>query len=180
MRFINYLIRLLGGVPTRWSYQKYIYNNTTIGERRLISILKDFTKQELIELFTSSEQQVNNKMDWFKQYMVYSVQVERLTKTLRSKFTNDTSMNRAIHLSDLEEKNKKLKREIQNLTEINTSYKNDNYATGLIVRCTGCLAGKPLDGENLTEEKVKDVETIAKRIRTWYNNNKSRINNANS
>lgn len=38
------------------------------------------------------------------------------------------------------------------------------------IHCTGCEAGKPFEGENLTEEKVKAIENIASRLRTWFEN----------
>lgn len=54
-----------------------------------------------------------------------------------------------------------------------------NYATGLIVRCTGCERGQPFDGEHLTEERVVIVEQqLARRLRSWWNNHKYRTDRA--
>lgn len=160
------IIRFLGGRPNKEVYQSYISNSISYGEISNRTILNNLEKEDLIDIICEK----TNKIDWFKEYSIRDKEVVRLTRCLRSKFTNDKDMNRALHLSDLENKVRQLKFQLQSLTEINVKYRNENYATGLIVRCTGCDAGKPFDGENLDEEKVKAVEYLAMRLRTWFNN----------
>ena len=49
-----------------------------------------------------------------------------------------------------------------------------NYATGLIVNCTGCEQGGPFSKEDLSEKKVQAVEAIAQRLRAWWEGQKYR------
>jgi len=48
------------------------------------------------------------------------------------------------------------------------------FATNLIIHCTGCEQGGPIRPDELTESTVQEVERIASRIRTWYNNHAHR------
>jgi len=98
---------------------------------------------------------------------------ERLERLLTSEYRND--FEHALHMSDLEHKNKVLKLEITMMRERAEWHNVRLYATGLIVNCTGCERGKPFDGEQLTEERVREVESIADRLRTWFSNHKHRV-----
>lgn len=109
--------------------------------------------------------------DWYKE----SRERERLEKILKRSYTKE-ELKRIDHLHGLEEKNKKLKKEVRYMQLKAEEFNNLLYATGLIVNCTGCIAGAPANYENLTEEKVKEVEIIAGRLRIWWDTNKNRIN----
>ena len=81
---------------------------------------------------------------------------------------------RAGHVAMLGERVKKLRLTIRNMQEKAEYFNNVQYATGLIVNCTGCDRGGPDHFENLTEEKVQAVEMLARRLRTWWNNHNGR------
>lgn len=79
------------------------------------------------------------------------------------------------HLHRLEELNDRLKREVRRMQLKAEVFNRQLFATGLIVHCTGCLPGAPANYEDLTEEKVREVENIAARLRSWWNNNRRRL-----
>jgi hypothetical protein len=111
---------------------------------------------------------------WFEKYLEYKRRAERAERLLDEHLT-PKEVGRAHHMKDLEEKNKSLKREVRLMQEKAEVFNIQLYATGLIVHCTGCLPGAPDNYQDLTEEKVKEVEWIAKRLRSWWENNKDRI-----
>ncbi len=82
---------------------------------------------------------------------------------------------RAHHIADLEQKNKRLKKEVRMMQQKAEVFNRQLFATGLIVNCTGCIPGAPANYQDLTEEKVQEVEHIAQRLRTWWNNNRKLI-----
>ncbi len=79
------------------------------------------------------------------------------------------------HIHHLETKNKRLKHEIRFMQEKAERFNKMLFATGLVVNCTGCLEGGPANYKELTEEKVCEVERIAKRLRLWWDNNRDKI-----
>ncbi len=145
--------------------------------------VKDWTREDLEEAIAYlvmnrdfPNPSTNKDIDyWFRTYYILDKEYNRLEKLLKSDFKTDKDWNRALHMIDLESKNKKLKDEITILREKAEVFNKQLYATGLIVNCTGCDAGKPFDGENLTEEKVKMVEQLAGRLRVWFDNHKYRV-----
>ena len=82
---------------------------------------------------------------------------------------------RAHHLKDLEEKNERLKCEVRAMQLKAEQFNRQLFATGLIVNCTGCIPGAPAGFVDVTEERVKEVEHIAGRLRAWWNCNRSRL-----
>lgn len=106
--------------------------------------------------------------NYFMKWHAEKERADMLESVLLS-FLTEKELKRSEHMHHLEEKNKKLKHEIRVMQEKAEEFNRLNYATGLIVNCTGCEGGAPFDSENLTEEKVKTVEMIAKRLRSWWN-----------
>ena len=108
-------------------------------------------------------------MDYLLEYIKEKERADK-AENLLSQLMNGRDLRRASHIRDLGEKVKKLRRTVRHLQECAESKNNQLYATGLIVNCTGCEAGRPCNAENLTEEKVQQVELIARRLRVWWNN----------
>lgn len=81
-------------------------------------------------------------------------------------------MSTSDHIHGLEVKNERLKREIRIMQEVAEARNRQIRASGYIVRCTGCMAGGPPDAEEFTEERVREVEDIARRLREWWENTK--------
>jgi len=77
-------------------------------------------------------------------------------------------------LSDLEEANRRLRGEIRLMQQTAERHNREAFATGLIVHCTGCEAGGPFSTDELTEERVQQVERIATRLRMWWDNHQAR------
>lgn len=82
---------------------------------------------------------------------------------------------RAHHIADLEQKNRRLKREVCGMQVKAEEFNSLLFATGLIVHCTGCIPGAPANYKDLTDARVKTVERIARRLRKWWDTNKHRI-----
>jgi hypothetical protein len=112
--------------------------------------------------------------NWFKEYDEWRKRAESAERLLSKNLTSQ-EIGRAHHIADLETKNARLKQQVRMMQEKAEEVNKILFATKLIVNCTGCLPGGPDDCENLTEEKIQEVENIAKRLRTWWNNNKSKI-----
>lgn len=134
---------------------------------------KDWTKEELTEALAAVAME-REPGDWFPQYYTARKEIDRLRNVLKSDYHNDKSINRALHMADLEEKNRRLKREVRAMQEAAEKKNVTLKATGLIVGCTGCEAGAPTNSENITEATVQRVENIAIRMRTWWENHKGR------
>lgn len=114
-------------------------------------------------------------LHWMEQSAIADRECERLHAVLSSRYHTDRDLNRALHMADLETKNAKLKEEVRTMQVAAEEHNARNYATGLIVRCTGCESGKPFEGELLSEERVQEVEKIARRLRRWFENHKRRL-----
>lgn len=112
--------------------------------------------------------------NWFNEYCEWRQRAERAERLLNENLT-PKEVGRAHHITDLETKNARLKQEVRMMQEKAEVFNNLLYATGLIVNCTGCIPGAPANYQDLTEERVQEVECIARRLRTWWNNNKHRI-----
>lgn len=117
---------------------------------------------------------LRNMKDWFAEYLECKTRAERAERLLTESLT-PKEIGRAHHLADLETKNRRLKDEVTRMREKAETFNRQLYATGLIVHCTGCVAGAPADYEGLTEERVQEVEAIAARLRAWWRNNRKRI-----
>lgn len=172
IRLKSLIVRLLGGRPNKKLYGEYLYNNINCGETSNRYFLKNFSKEDLIDIICSK----SDEIDWFKSYLIRDKECERLRKLFTSEYHNSKELNKALHMSDLEAKNKALKREVRLMQEKAEEFNRLLYATGYIVNCTGCWAGRPNNAEELTEEKVKTLEILATRLRGWWVNNKERVN----
>ncbi len=166
---IAWIIRKLGGRPDKKFYGKILCNTMNCGEVRNRFILKRFNKEDLIDIICRDSE---GNVDWFLSFLIREKECERLHKLLESDYHTNKELNKALHMSDLEDKNRKLKEEVRNMQLKAEEFNNLLYATGLIVKCTGCESGRPFDSESLTEEKVMTVERISARLRSWWNNNR--------
>ena len=99
---------------------------------------------------------------------------QQLEDILNRNFTKE-ELRRADHFLGVERKNRRLREEVRRMQLRAERFNQLLYATGLIVRCTGCIAGAPDNYADLTEEKVHEVERIAERLRAWWEANKNRI-----
>lgn len=119
--------------------------------------------------------------DWFKEYCQEKERADKLQvqNSILEKFMgtliSQNDLRLGEHLHYVERKNLLLKREVRSMQEKAEEFNKLLYATGLIVNCTGCEAGGPANPENLTEEKVKKVEMIAQRLRSWWNSHCCRM-----
>jgi hypothetical protein len=145
----------------------------TQGQIELRRNLENATREELLEIIIAGECRPGN-FDWFMAYMAADHERRRLESLLKSEYRNNKSLRRAVHVADLEQKNKKLRSEIRVMQECAERHNREAYATGLIVNCTGCERGGPFNANELTEERVRQVELIAKRLRTWWDNHVDR------
>ena len=135
--------------------------------------MKNLSRGDLEDIIVSYHMQKG--VDWFAPYLVEERERRRLELIVRNEWHTDRDWNRGKHMADLETKVKQQAREITAMREKAEVFNRQLYATGLIVHCTGCDAGQPFDGENLTEDRVQEVERIAARLRTWYENHQHRI-----
>jgi len=115
-----------------------------------------------------------NCMEDFHEQFTWQERALRAERLLNADLT-PKEIGRGHHLADLEVKNDRLKREVRLMQEKAEVFNIKLDATGLIVHCTGCLRGAPANYEDLTEERVIEVENIAARLRVWWNNNRKRI-----
>lgn len=142
-------------------------------------LLKDWSREELEDAIAAmtmgdvEERQERN--DWFWQYYLERHERNRLKQVLTATYHTEKELNRAVHVADLEEKVARLKREVRWMQEASERRNKEAWATGLIVHCTGCEAGAPENASDLTEEKVKAVEGVARRLRAWWNNHTARL-----
>jgi hypothetical protein len=134
--------------------------------------LVEFSKQdpEYLNWVKTSKYEREHLLSWYGDYK-RARKAEGMLETLK----NLKDLNYISHIHDLEEKNKKLKQEVRTMQVKAEEVNKTLYATGLIVNCTGCIAGHPDHYEDLTEEKVREVELIASRLRTWWGNYQWRI-----
>ena len=152
------LIRKLGGIP----------RTETFGEIRTTAQVKLLSRKDLEDIIVNYA--ADSKKDWFAEYMLVEKLLEQANNTLKSVYHTDKELNKAKHVASLESKNKKLKQEVRQMQLKAEEFNKKLYATGLIVNCTGCIPGAPDHYDDLTEGKVKQVENIAIRLRTWWNN----------
>ena len=133
-----------------------------------------WSKDEIVDIYIEMAMKPDER-SWFSQYLVEERELKRTRQILKSKYYTEKDLNRALHVSDLEEKVKRLKKEVRDMQVYAENHNRTAYATGLIVNCTGCDAGEPLNGGELTEDRVKEVEVLASRLRTWFDNHKYRL-----
>lgn len=98
-----------------------------------------------------------------------------LAEKLLSHVFTKKEIGRACHIHDLEIKVKQLQNEITRQRGA-AEYRNRQLkAANLIVLCSGGCEGGILGSRHrIDEELVSDVETIAKRLRSWLVNYRSR------
>lgn len=98
-----------------------------------------------------------------------------LAESLLKHVFTGKEIGRACHIHDLETKVKELQHEITFQREA-AEYRNRQLkAANLIVSCTGgCDDGIIGSKEAISEEIVCEVERTAKRLRSWWNNYRSR------
>ena len=114
-------------------------------------------------------------IDWFLRCCEFEAENKRLLNILASDYHTQKDLDRAKHTGDLEAKCKRLRELVRHMQLQAEENDARNYATGLIVRCTGCDAGRPFDAEHLTEERVVEVEHLARRLRRWWEGHKWRL-----
>ncbi len=110
---------------------------------------------------------------WFDEYLNYKARAEKAEAVLKSLLPT-TDILRAGHVVDMGKKIRRLRGTVRSMQRKAEEFNREMYATGLIIHCTGCEAGGPANPEGLTEERVKEIERIAQRMRTWWNNHSSR------
>ena len=96
----------------------------------------------------------------------------RLAETLLKRHViSNKEIGRACHIYDLEEKVKTLQNQIT-CQRGAAEYRNRQLrAANIIISCTGgCDTGIIGSKDQINEEVVCEVETIAKRLRHWWNN----------
>lgn len=77
-------------------------------------------------------------------------------------------MGRPQHMAELEAKVRDLKCQVRQM-QLDAERKNrELYASRYFVGCTGCWPGGPVGKETLTEADVVAVETMARRLREWW------------
>lgn len=152
----------------------------TQGQMELRRNLQHATREELLEIIVerNGSGRKYTAENWFDYYMAADHELNRLRSLLRSEYHNDKSLRHAQHVADLESKNKKLREEVREMQVCAERHNRLLYATGLIVNCTGCDRGGPFNAEELTEEKVNEVELLARRLRSWWNNHQWRLRRA--
>jgi hypothetical protein len=140
----------------------------TFGQEELRKNLQHFTKEELVEMVVKANGQ-GNKKDWSDYYWAADHELRRLESLLQSEYHTKKELRHAVHVADLESANKQLRREIRMMQETAERRNREVFATGLVVHCTGgCEQGAPFKAEELTEERVEEVERIALRLRSWW------------
>ena len=125
-------------------------------------------------VWIASRKEKRGRTDWFSQLMTEKKLTKRLKLILKRDYHTQKDMRRAEHMADLEQKVNRLKSEVTCMRESAERHNIGAYATGLIVRCTGCETGQPFEGNDLTEDRVKMVERISGRLRTWFINHQYR------
>lgn len=149
------------------------------GQQQIRQRLSDAKQDELVQLIVECDgQRADGKMDWGEHYFAANHRIRRLENLLARRYHTERDLNRALHVADLESANKRLRAEIRMMQEAAERHNVEAFATGLIVHCTGCEAGAPFNADQLTEEKVRMVEGIAERLRTWWNNHQRRVSSA--
>ncbi len=113
---------------------------------------------------------------WMLRYFEEHRLRDKWERTAKVKFGDHANL--AAHLADVNTKNKRLKETVRQMQLDAERHNAEAYATGLIVHCTGCEPGKPFKGEELTEERVRAIEQISSRVRSWFNNHKYRKSRA--
>lgn len=139
--------------------------------------MKILTRIKLALVIIFNKQSIrNDKIYWFNQYYTTSRLLERAERALKIKYGDKAEY--VKHISDLEKKNKILKRQVRSMQLKAEEFNRTLYATGYLVNCTGCWDGRPYKAEELTEVKVEQAEWLVKRLRTWWENHKYREKNA--
>lgn len=144
------------------------------GEINLRKILADLSREDLLEIIVAVDQ-AQHQRDNFIKWLAAEHDNKRLRQVLLSEYHTDKSVRHAQHVADLEVKCKRLSKEVRRMQEKAEVFNRQLFATGLIVHCTGCDRGAPFEGDQLTEERVQEVERLAGRLRTWFNNHKGRL-----
>lgn len=143
------------------------------GELRLRNLCKDLDRESLVDMLVAIDQ-ADGQRDYFIKYLAAEHESSRLRNLFKSEYHTDKAVRHALHVADLEAKCKRLAKEVRSMQVAAERHNLINFATGYVVRCTGCDRGGPANYEDLTEEKVLAVERVANRLRTWFNNHQYR------
>jgi hypothetical protein len=92
----------------------------------------------------------------------------------REKFRDEKAAAILKQLHDLERANANLRATITTMREDAERHNKQAYATGLIVRCTGCDAGAPDNADELTDEHIAEIRRLAMRLEVWLKNKRYR------
>ena len=147
------------------------------GQAEIRTRLADATRDELLEIVIGYAGSSASRVDWWPHYFAADHRCRRLEQLLASRYHTE-GLDRALHVADLEANNRKLREEVREMQLAAERHNRESFATGLITRCTGCEAGAPFGAEELTEERVRAVECIARRLREWWNNHTARLRRA--
>lgn len=137
---------------------------------------RHWTRDQLVECIADMVMADHkpNESNWFNHFLVQDHENKRLRQILESRYHNESELNRALHVADLEAKNKRLRTELRGMQVSAERRNRESWATGLIVNCTGCDSGGPEKYEDLTEDRVEEVERLAGRLRRWWDNHEYR------
>lgn len=109
---------------------------------------------------------LHHKDLFFIEWYEYKEKYNKLKKATEL----DPNINYKSTIVQLEQKINRQKNEIRNSQQALQDRNQTIRSLGYIVYCTGCWAGGPYNKRDITEEDVKTVEHIAKRLRTWFDN----------
>lgn len=107
--------------------------------------------------------------DWFNEYLEADKKLKILRRALGELYPPE-AQGKILQLAEYRNKITKLKADVTRQREALEDRNRTLFATGLIVSCTGCRAGAPDNWQDLTEDRVAEVELLAKRLRTWFDN----------
>ena len=115
--------------------------------------------------------------NYILEYIREKKRAER-AESLLAQLAEGHDLRRAEHVRSLGEKVKRLRAQVRAMQMKAEEHNRRAYATGLIVNCTGCDAGAPANADQLTEDRVREVESIACRLRAWWTNHDYRARRA--
>lgn len=83
------------------------------GQQAIRKRLEDATREELLEIIIQRDGQADGRFDWWEQYKAAEHRMRRLEQVLAIRYHNEHELNRALHVADLEAKNRRLRHEIR-------------------------------------------------------------------
>lgn len=133
----------------------------------------NFFKQ-ITDLFLTKPKRSENY--WYSEY----IRLEKEYRALHLLFNDEELRNGFVEkltIKNLEHKISTLKHELRKSQCALEDRNRQIKALGYITYCTGCWPGGPDNKETLTDEDVREVQHIAGRLRTWFDNMESRRKN---